>query len=106
MGTPPRCEQTNKVKLLPSRRPTYAGGKYIIRTDFNIVLRIQVHTANKIIDSASVIVSILILDFLTLHCDLSEAVRREWQMVLIESWGWRSNFIGAGLINKHQTHID
>ena len=25
MGTPP-CEQTNKVKLLPSRRTTYAGG--------------------------------------------------------------------------------
>ena len=23
---PPRCEQTNKVKLLPSRRTTYAGG--------------------------------------------------------------------------------
>ena len=27
MGTPPRCGQTNKVKLLPSRRTTYAGGK-------------------------------------------------------------------------------
>ena len=26
--TPPRCELTNKVKLLPSRRTTYAGGKY------------------------------------------------------------------------------
>ena len=26
MGTPPRCGQTNKVKLLPSRRTTYAGG--------------------------------------------------------------------------------
>ena len=26
-GTPPpRCGQTNKVKLLPSRRTTYAGG--------------------------------------------------------------------------------
>ena len=25
-GYPPRCEQTNKVKLLPSRRTTYAGG--------------------------------------------------------------------------------
>ena len=25
---PPRCEQTNKVKLLPSRRTTYAGGNY------------------------------------------------------------------------------
>ena len=24
--TPPRCELTNKVKLLPSRRTTYAGG--------------------------------------------------------------------------------
>ena len=24
---PPPCEQTNKVKLLPSRRTTYAGGK-------------------------------------------------------------------------------
>ena len=24
---PPRCGQTNKVKLLPSRRTTYAGGK-------------------------------------------------------------------------------
>ena len=30
MGTPPRCEQTNKVKLLPSRRSTYAGGKNVI----------------------------------------------------------------------------
>ena len=29
MGTPPGCEQTNKVKLLPSRRTTYAGGKYL-----------------------------------------------------------------------------
>ena len=28
MGTPPRCGLTNKVKLLPSRRTTYAGGKY------------------------------------------------------------------------------
>ena len=28
MGTPPRCGQTNKVKLLPSRRTTYAGGNY------------------------------------------------------------------------------
>ena len=27
MTPPPRCEQTNKVKLLPSRRTTYAGGK-------------------------------------------------------------------------------
>ena len=27
MGPPPRCGQTNKVKLLPSRRTTYAGGK-------------------------------------------------------------------------------
>ena len=27
MVTPPRCGQTNKVKLLPSRRTTYAGGK-------------------------------------------------------------------------------
>ena len=26
-GYPPRCGQTNKVKLLPSRRTTYAGGK-------------------------------------------------------------------------------
>ena len=26
---PPRCGQTNKVKLLPSRRTTYAGGKYL-----------------------------------------------------------------------------
>ena len=26
-GYPPWCEQTNKVKLLPSRRTTYAGGK-------------------------------------------------------------------------------
>ena len=26
MGTPPRCGQTNKVKLLPSRHTTYAGG--------------------------------------------------------------------------------
>ena len=26
-GYPPNCEQTNKVKLLPSRRTTYAGGK-------------------------------------------------------------------------------
>ena len=25
---PPRCGLTNKVKLLPSRRTTYAGGKY------------------------------------------------------------------------------
>ena len=25
-GYPPRCGQTNKVKLLPSRRTTYAGG--------------------------------------------------------------------------------
>ena len=29
MGTPPRCGQTNKVKLLPSRRTTYAGGNYL-----------------------------------------------------------------------------
>ena len=26
---PPRCGQTNKVKLLPSRHTTYAGGKYM-----------------------------------------------------------------------------
>ena len=26
---PPRCGQTNKVKLLPSRRTTYAGGNYL-----------------------------------------------------------------------------
>ena len=26
MGTPPRCGETNKVKLLPSHRTTYAGG--------------------------------------------------------------------------------
>ena len=31
MGTPPppRCEQTNKVKLLPCHRTTYAGGNYV-----------------------------------------------------------------------------
>ena len=30
MGTPtPGCEQTNKVKLLPSRRTTYAGGNNV-----------------------------------------------------------------------------
>ena len=29
MGTPPRCGLTNKVKLLPSRRTTYAGGKKV-----------------------------------------------------------------------------
>ena len=28
---PPPCEQTNKVKLLPSRRTTYAGGKNTAR---------------------------------------------------------------------------
>ena len=33
--------------------------------------------ANKIIVSASVTVSILALDFLTLHCDLSDAIRRD-----------------------------
>ena len=29
MGTPPGCEQTNKVKLLPSRRTTYTGGNKV-----------------------------------------------------------------------------
>ena len=29
-GYPPECEQTNKVKLLPSRRTTYAGGKNVM----------------------------------------------------------------------------
>ena len=29
-GYPPRCGQTNKVKLLPSRRTTYAGGNETI----------------------------------------------------------------------------
>ena len=28
-GYPPGCEQTNKVKLLPSRRTTYAGGNNV-----------------------------------------------------------------------------
>ena len=33
--TPPRCELTDKVKLLPSRRTTYAGGnKYNYHTRF------------------------------------------------------------------------
>ena len=31
MGTPPRCGQTNKVKLLPSRRTTYAGGNDTVK---------------------------------------------------------------------------
>ena len=26
-GTPPRCELTNKLKTVPSRRTTYVGGK-------------------------------------------------------------------------------
>ena len=29
-GYPPRCEQTNKVKILPFRRTTYAGGNYCL----------------------------------------------------------------------------
>ena len=40
MGIPPRCEQTNKVKLLPSRRTTYAGGnndedQYLLLFEWN-----------------------------------------------------------------------
>ena len=52
----------------------YFVQKHIMRTDFHIVLRKTRRAANKIIDNAPVIISILILDFLTLHCDLSEAV--------------------------------
>ena len=33
-GPPPRCGQTNKVKLLPSRRTTYAGGNKDVNNGF------------------------------------------------------------------------
>ena len=36
---PPRCGQTNKVKLLPSRRTTYAGGKNV--NSFNELLNVD-----------------------------------------------------------------
>ena len=36
-GWPPPCEQTNKVKLLPSRRTTYAGGNKEIKTKNNLM---------------------------------------------------------------------
>ena len=38
---PPRCGQTNKVKVLPSRRTTYAGGNNLggLNLDANFVMR-------------------------------------------------------------------
>ena len=38
MGTPP-CEQTNKVKLLPSRRTTYAGGNNKLDVNVTALLK-------------------------------------------------------------------
>ena len=40
MGTTPMCGQTNKVKLLPSRRTTYVGGNYSQLKAFDKPLRI------------------------------------------------------------------
>ena len=48
MGTPSRYGLTNKVKLLPSRRTTYVGGKNIVF----VTLRYKVHVLDRLVDGS------------------------------------------------------
>ena len=77
---PPRCGQTNKVKLLPSRRTTYAGGNNIL----NNFLQKHLHTGylSTPLGSVRYIIHLLLHGIMLLN--FIDVFRRIWNQTTRE----------------------